>query len=474
MRITVVACLVASAAACSSKPLPGPAAWNRHVSEPSDGAAASQRAACAFAKGALPAETQGKSHPNGGDIPIDHIIVMMMENRSFDHYFQKLPEHGWSDVEVAPPTFMNLDNSGQPVFPRRDSGLCFVDPAHGWDAVHFQINGGKMDGFFSTNDQDHSTPVMGSASLDMISGSRGLLYYEADDLPVAYWLADKFAIADHYFSSVPGPTWPNRMYLYGATSQGTIDNSFVMNNDNTIFDELEQRKITWTIYYHRTPGFGVFVDRFLYYYSGDGSLTGDHVKKIDDFYVDAAAGKLPEVVFVDPDIGHEGVGANDEHPPAMMQIGQALIGKVVDAVIQSPTWKSTAMFITYDEHGGLYDHVVPPSACVPDDFPVMFHGDTVKANFDQLGVRVPMLLVSPYAKQHYVGHQLYDHTSITRFIEARFVMPALTRRDANAEAPWDMFDFAHRHDGSPGSAPAAPIDQGKLNGCLAIFGIGGQ
>jgi phospholipase C len=461
-------------AACSSKaPLAGPAEWNRKVTPPDDSVAATQRTACGYQAGSLPSETQGKSAPYGSDIPVDHVIVMMMENRSFDHYFQKLPAHGWNDVEVAPDTFMNLDNSGQPVVPKRDSNFCFVDTAHGWSAVHAQINGGKMDGFFSTNDQDHDSSVMG-ASMDMVSGARGLTYYDQDDLPVAYWIADKFAIADHYHSSIPGPTWPNRMYLYGATSRGKIGNTVVTDDMNTLFDELEKRKITWTIYYTRTPGFAVFAERFTYYFSGEGSYTDPpHTKKIAEFFTDAAAGKLPQVVFVDPDIGHEGVGANDEHPPAVMQVGQKLIGQVVDAVVKSPTWKSTAMFLTYDEHGGLYDHVVPPPACVPDDVAPEL-GTETPGTFDQYGVRVPMMILSPYAKAHYVGHKLYDHTSISRFIEARFEMPAMTRRDANAEAPWDMFDFAHRRDEAFGSPPEVTVDQDKLNGCLAIFGPGGQ
>jgi phospholipase C len=458
---------------CSDKPLPGPPEWNRSVDEPADEVAATQRTACGFKAGALPAETQGKSHPNGKDIPVDHIIVMMMENRSFDHYFQKLPQHGWSDVEVAPADYHNVDNDGQPVLPKRDTSLCFVDTAHGWNAVHRQINGGKMDGFFSTNDQDHETPVMGG-TIDQISGTRGLTYYEAEDLPVAYWIADKFAIADHYYSSVPGPTWPNRMYLYGATSRGRTTNDFVMNNDNTIFDELEKRKISWTIYYHRRPGFGVFIDRYLYYYSGEGMNSGDHAKNISYFWEDAKNGKLPQVVFIDPDIGYEGVGANDEHPPAVMQVGQKLMGQVVDAVLQSPTWKKTAMFITYDEHGGLYDHVAPPKACPPDDYaPELAAGDEA-GGFDQYGVRVPFMVLSPYAKKHFVAHHTYDHTSILRFIEARFVMPALTGRDANAEAPWEMFDFSDGSNDAPGSPPEATVDQAKLDGCLAVFGPGGQ
>src|SRR5262245_20371868 len=203
---------------------PGPEEWNREVTPPSDGEAEEQRAACGYQAGALPAETQGASHPNGSDIPIDHILVVMMENRSFDHYFQKLPDYGQPDVDVAPPGFTNPDTQGMPVAPFHEERYCFVDTAHGWNAVHQQLGGGKMDGFIATNEMNHELPVNGT--LDMLSGTRAMGYYDETDLPFYYWLANDFAIADRYFCSVVGPTWPNRMFLYAASSFGLTSNDF--------------------------------------------------------------------------------------------------------------------------------------------------------------------------------------------------------------------------------------------------------
>ncbi len=468
-------CVGCSAAAT----LPGPPDWNRSVTEPTVANATTERASCTFKAGALPAETQGQGYPNGTDIPIDHIVVMMMENRSFDHYFQQLPQNGQTDVEVAPASFHNLDNSGMPVYPTRDTALCFVDTAHGWDEVHLQVNGGKMDGFFSTNDQDHDTSIMGG-SMNMISGTRGLTYYEAEDLPLYYWIANNFSIADHYHSALQGPTWPNRMYMYGATSRGKTGNDFVQNDKNLIFDELTERQVPWTIYYNGDPGIGVFPDRFIEFYDNDSPVP--EMAPLDQFFTDAAAGKLPSVLFLDPGLGHEGVQSSDEHPPAMMQVGQQLIAKVVSALITSPNWAHTALFMTYDEHGGLYDHVVPPAACPPDEYypnvddsePSPIPSPAPGQGFDALGIRVPMLVISPYAKKHAVAHHTYDHTSILRFIEARFVMPALTNRDANAEAPWEMFDFSKADNLSPGQPPMPTIDQAKLNTCISVFGAGGD
>lgn len=443
--------------------LPGPPEWNRDVVPPSDMEAQTERDACGYTAGLLPAETQGESHPYGSDIPVDHIVVMMMENRSFDHYFQKLPEYGQPDVEVAPPEYTNPDMQGMPVAPFRDTQFCFVDTNHEWTGTHEQINGGLMDGFFKTNDNYHELPI-GASGPEMLSGKRGLGYYTADDLPFYYWLASEFSIADHYYSSVPGPTWPNRMYLYAATSFGMVHNSVVA-PDKTLFDYLDLREVKWKVYISTSPGLAIFLDKYL-------SLLNDgheHFVPIAQYFTDAAEGKLPQVAFVDPGIAREGYAQNDEHPPAIAMIGENFSAQVIDALAKSPQWDRSAFFLTYDEHGGLFDHVVPPKACPPDAIdPVLEAGDT-DAKFDQYGVRVPLIVVSPYAKKHFVAHRTYDHTSIVRFIEARFQMPAMTNRDANAEAPWEMFDFdTPPHQEAP-AITLPTVDQALLTTCKAIF-----
>src|SRR5690606_26380105 len=139
-----------------------------------------------------------------------------------------------------------------------------------------------------------------------------------------------------------------------------------------------------------------------------------------------------------------------------------------DALTKSPVWARSALFLTYDEHGGLYDHVEPPPACPPDEHVVPLD-DGTEPSFDHYGIRVPFIVVSPYAKPHHVSHRVYDHTSILRFIEARFVMPAMTARDANAEAPWDMFDFSSPAFADPPAIAIPPVDQAKLDACRAIF-----
>jgi phospholipase C len=432
--------------------------WDKPVTPPADVDAEKKRLDCGFAAGALPAETQGKSRPMAKDIPIDTIVIVMMENRSFDHYFQKAKEHGLTDMDVAPADFSNPDKDGKPVPIFRETRLCFVDTNHGWAGVHEQVGAmDTMDGFVKTNEGNHEIPVHGTP--DMVAGSRAMAYYDKPDLPFMYWAAEQFAVGDRYFCSLQGPTWPNRMFLYGASSWGRTGNSLAEPPYETIFDLLEKRGVTWRIYPSQTMGAGVVAGSVLKYAAEHVAFSGD------EYYADAAAGKLPQVVFVDPKIGKEGYDQNDEHPPAVMQIGQEWLARVTKALIDSPQWSRSAMFITYDEHGGLYDHVKPPKACEPDSRTPQTPG----AKFDRYGVRVPFVVVSPFAKKKFVSHRVYDHTSITRFVEAKFTLPALSKRDANAEAPWDMFDFASPPNAKPSQPPAVVVDGKALEACKGWF-----
>jgi len=172
---------------------------------------------------------------------------------------------------------------------------------------------------------------------------------------------------------------------------------------------------------------------------------------------------------VDPDLGNEVYDGEDEHPPGTPQSGENFTAQIISALTKSPAWSSSALFLTYDEHGGFWDHVPPPSACPPDDIAPILTSTDPPGAFDQYGVRVPMMVVSPFAKQHYVAHDTYDHTSIVRFIQARFVLPALTARDANAEAPWEMFDFDAPPHLTPPTFAIPPIDQTAITACAAIW-----
>src|SRR6185295_9663823 len=174
------------------------------------------------------------------------------------------------------------------------------------------------------------------------------------------------------------------------------------------------------------------------------------------FFTDAAAGNLPQVSYVDPAL--VGGELNDEHPPKNVQKGQAFVASVVNAVMASPQWSSTVLFITYDEHGGFFDHVPPPAACLPDAIPPALRPDDVPGAFDNYGIRVPFVAVSPFSRKGFVSHKVYDHTSVLRFVETRFDLPALTRRDANADPMLDLFDFERVPFAKPPRLPVAKID----------------
>ncbi|RMF12700.1 MAG: hypothetical protein D6761_12300 [Candidatus Dadabacteria bacterium] len=420
---------------------------------PSDTELAKLRATCSFAAGDPATVTTGYEIPVGPDIRIDHFVLIMQENRSFDHYFARLPEAGVTDVAVAPLTASNPDTDGTLRYAYHETMHCIEDVAHSWNASHLQYNDGRNDGFVTTNNPD---------------GVRALGYYDESDLPFYYGIVKTFASADRFFCSMLGPTWPNRMFFFAGTSYGRTNNQFVPDGVTvtSIFDLLDERDISWTIYSQDLPGAAMFPHLL-----GKG---GEHLKGYDEFFEDAAAGRLPAVALVDPEF-NAGVDRTDEHPPGSHQAGQAFVASVVNAVRDSPLWPSSAVIVTYDEHGGYYDHVPPPPACPPDEHAPILDGDDVQAAFDRFGFRVPLLVVSPWARPGYIEHRTLDHTSVIRMIEARYDLPALTARDANALPLTVLFDFS----GEPPLLDAAPlpeatVDEAALQLCRQMFpGDGG-
>jgi phospholipase C len=408
--------------------------------------AKAQRLACAFKAGALPSETLATLAPRGEQIPIEHIVLLMQENRSFDHYFSALSHGG---VRVAAPDATNPDKAGLPVKRFHQPKYCVRDPAHSWEASHLQFDDGKNDGFVTTNGAD---------------GARALSYYDDNDLPYYYALARTFAISDAHFASVMGPTQPNRLYYWAATSYGTIANTIPppknaegKPNPN-IFTRLNDAKVSWKVYASTTATPAVFVDLL--------SKQLDHFRSIDEFFEDLKSGQLPQVSVVESAYT-EGTDTEetDEHPSANIQMGQQFTAKTVNAVLASSVWPKTVLFLTYDEHGGFYDSVPPGKACEPDALTPV--GDEGR-RFDHYGFRVPLIAISPFARRGYVSHEVSDHTSVVRFVSARFGLPALTARDANADALLDLFDFS-APDLSVPALPEAMVDPARQAQCKLDF-----
>jgi phospholipase C len=361
----------------------------------------------------MPAETLGLTADERAEIPIRHVVVVMKENRSFDHLLAGLNAAGQDDTAPIPPTFTNRDTSGASVAPFQLETTCVPwDPAHQWKAMHQQVDDGAMDGFVTT-----------AAATTRTDGHFVMGHFQWPDLPFYYWLAGTFAINDRHFPSVRSGTWPNRDFLLLGTADGVRCTYCGHPNPltPTIFDALSDVGRTWGVYSDSEP------------FEGALAWTRPHagLHSFAAFLAALAGGTLPNVAFVD---GVENL--EDEHPPADVQVGEAWTRRIYEAAIASPLWPRLALIWTYDEAGGFADDVPPPNdACVPRP------GNPLDTSFVELGVRVPLTVISPYARAHYVSHVVQDHTAITRFIEAVFDLPALTSRDANSDALLDMFDF---------------------------------
>jgi len=258
-------------------------------------------------------------------------------------------------------------------------------------------------------------------------------------------------------------TFPNRLYLLAGTSFGHIRNDLPPAGgwkQKSVFNLLDaaKPKVTWKIY------LASFEVEELFSYV----LTHkSHIATMTQYYADAKAGKLPQVSFVESSpLGNVNT-ESDEHPPANVQVGEKFTHDVMKALVASPNWSSSALFLTYDEHGGFYDHVAPPAAPKPDNIPPMLKPGDSPGAFDRLGIRVPTIVVSPYAKKHYVSHTVYDHTSILHFIETRFGLPTLTKRDKAADPMLGMFDFSKMSNPKP-SLPNAPVDPAGKAACFVL------
>jgi len=326
---------------------------------------------------------------------IDAIVVVMMENRTFDHYFGAYQLLEQRDVDGLRGSESNPapDGSSVAVGPMT-SFTTDPDPPHGWDSSRLQFNGGKMDGFVTQYLEDHA-----AADPRNVMG-----YYSRTELPVSYALADAYGLCNRWFCSVMGPTWPNRYYLHCGTSGGMMRNDVI--TLRSIFHVLDELGISSGYYSSNLP----FCAAYGY----------TNFRPIAEFYGSAAAGTLPALSIVDPILTALDTIGNDDHPPADVRDGQAFLASVHDALAQSPQWNRSLLVVTYDEHGGFYDHVPPPETA--DDLP----------EFRQLGCRVPSLLIGPQVKRGKVIDTQFDHASVIATVCKKFDIEPLTARVAAA------------------------------------------
>jgi phospholipase C len=320
--------------------------------------------------------------------PIENIVVLMMENRSFDHYFGSLQLlEGRADLLGLDGTESNLDDDGNPVTVHLLEDFTPADPPHGWGACHNQWNGGANDGFVTEHSGSNETDVMG--------------YHVRSQLPQLYALVDGGVICDRWYSAVLGPTWPNRYYLHGANSGGRKSN-IPYPGFKSIFDVLDDAGISHKNYYHDVA------------WASGAYLKTSGLATIESYFEDAAAGTLPQYSLIDPQFF--GSGANDDHPSHDIRMGQALIAAVFNALAQSPQWSNSLFVITYDEHGGFYDHIAPPTTTDDD------------AEFAQLGFRVPSVVAGPFVRQGCAVNTMFEHTSVLSTLTRRFDLEPLNDR----------------------------------------------
>jgi phospholipase C len=354
-----------------------------------------------------PATAASPQLPAPGDSGIDHVIVLMMENRSFDHYLGWLPG---ADGKQAGLTYVDRDGVRRQTHHLTDyQGCAHPDPDHSFEGGRVQLNGGRCDGWLRSGQNDEFS----------------IGYYEQADLGFYGQAAPYWTTLDRYFSATLAETYPNRFYQHSARTD-RIHNSTDIATMPTIWDRLAGAGVSHAYYYVDTPFLALWGPKYV-----------DISRSWVQFQADCATGNLPAVSFLDPKFLDEGTGTSaDDHPHADIRAGQSFLNQVYEAVTGGPAWERTLLVVNYDEWGGFYDHVTP--AVVPDATP--------EAGTGQRGFRTPCLLVSPRARRHHVGHNSYDHASVLRMIEWRWGLEPLTPRDAAARNLAEVLDFANPPD----------------------------
>jgi len=401
-----------------------------------------------------------KALPTPGRSGIDHIVVVMMENRSFDHFFGWIPG---ADGKQAGLTFR--DPSGMPHATHHllgdFSGCGHPDPDHSYDGGRIQFDNRRMDGFL----------------IDAQNDDYALGYYTKPDRPFHNSLASNYTVCDRYFCSFLGPTFPNRMFSHAAQTD-RLSNTLVLSSLPTIWDELAAAGVSRTYYFSNLPFLGLWGPKYI-------SISRPYAQ----FLADAASGNLPSVSFVDPAFTISDMGeGNDDHPHADIRAGDAFLAKTFHAVSSGPQWPRTVFVITYDEWGGFFDHVAPPRAAAPN----LVDPDIVRGR-SLLGFRIPVCVASPFSRVRNHGDHgqeggqgqnddehasrvvssRFDHTSVLKMIEWRWNLAPLTARDASSRITnlAHALDFDHPDFSvpdlplppAPAPAPCPPAAARSLN-----------
>ena len=383
--------------------------------------------------------TATSSQPAGAQsalAKIKHVVVLMLENRSFDSVLGRLyPKSDKFDGLSG--TDSNPDLAGAPILVNSSQGTSAEamttpdpNPGESWRDINEQLFGSpeppspgqvpSMNGFVRNYQKQKKKPA------DRYAAERIMHHFTPEQVPVISQLAKQFAVSDRWFASAPCQTWPNRFFLHTGTANG-YENNFPLHfpyRMPTIFERLQAMDPIngWRIYFHDIPHATTLTSLW--------GLRG-RFQRYAKFKEDAGSGNLPAYAFIEPDYLPYLGPQNDAHPPTSAAMGEHLLADVYNTLRQGPAWTSTLLIVIFDEHGGLYDHVPPPAAVPPS------RESTTPFNFDRYGVRVPAVIVSPYIEKGLVfrppAQTPFDHTSVIATLRKRFALgPPLTARDAAA------------------------------------------
>jgi len=400
--------------------------------------------------------------PGDGSLnQINHIVWTVQEFRSFDNYFGKLNDYRQSkglpaDADGLPADASNPSMDGTTQIPAYHlSTVCIENLSPAWNESRRDVNRfnpdlktGPMDGFvWVAGNFALNSNAAGQGPYSDVQGIRTMGYYTEREIPYYYFMATQFATSDRFFGTILSRTPPNRIANMAASALGVVDNipTGQTFSQNTIFHLLQNAGISWKVY-ERNPG-----KTYMGYFEPFYSQHKDHIVLIDQYFTDLQNNTLPQVAFIEPD------NPTNEHTGNNIQVGAAQMAKFIDALMQSQSWKDSVFFLTYD-HGGEYDHVPPQPAVIPDEIPPNLPPGHRVDDYSRTGFRVPLIVVSPFAKNGYISHTVMDRTAILKLIETRFQLPYLTARDAAQPDMTEFFDLTNIPNATPPSPPSQPTD----------------
>ncbi len=468
----------------------------------------------------------GGTGPTAGLSSINHILFIAQENRSLDSYFGAMrqywaqngypdesfdglpqfnPTSGIAPLYGPPPSIPGCDpnqpppadcafDTNNPVTSFHLQTECIENPSPSWNEGHIDWdyndptgqNAATLNGFVysAAHDARNNDPPFYDTN-----GLRAMGYYDGSDLNYYYYMASNFAISDRFFNPTMTRTQSNREYLVAATSGGYVYPEYTDAQDSaplsqtTIFQELQAAGISWKIYVDPTnsgcsgPPYAAsclinlsYINNFTFAQT-IVSQYPQNIAPISQYFTDLQNGTLPQVAQFEPasDAGLDEHPSDSDSAPDDIQLGASYVSSIINALMGSSYWKDSAFILTYDENGGIYDHVSPQPAVSPDGIkPVDLMPDDIcttttgpTCDFTYTGYRVPLIVISPYAKQHYVSHTVMDTTAILKLIETRFNLPALTKRDAAQPDMTEFFDFTN----PPWMTPPNPPTQVTNGAC---------